>query len=463
MPRGSSRLAAGTFLLLGLAAAVSPPVATVGKEEIPRSAFEELMEDLAGERVLLRLIDEQLILQAGQAAGVLVSEEEAAAELERVAAAFHDPAAFSAALSAADLDRVVLARRIRADLTLENLALQTFNPPEEELVNHYARHREAFGRPTVIRARHLAVPTEAEALALREQLDRGADFATLARTHSVDAATRDRGGDMGTFAKTRPYARGMVSLTGELFPINWDGHNVMGPTTDRLQLWQYAEVARGTGGLTGPVKTVFGWSLVKLEEYAEGTAPPYPEVRPLVRSHLFRMRYPLRLEILRWELRQRAAIQGLPRRYKHLEKPAGELKWTIDPALVDPPHPSLLNLRVYGLQDVLRLYLLGDLMQDFDALRLTTKNYAYASRMAVAGSMRLRMDRAVDAVELRKVGGDNWSRITAQAKARYREGGATWLATQEITADVVSTPDGYRWKVVEATPPIRETVGGAAR
>lgn len=52
-----------------------------------------------------------------------------------------------------------------------------------------------------VHARHILVASKAEADGLREQLQDGVDFNTLARQYSIDASTRPAGGDLGWFPK----------------------------------------------------------------------------------------------------------------------------------------------------------------------------------------------------------------------------------------------------------------------
>lgn len=52
-----------------------------------------------------------------------------------------------------------------------------------------------------VRARHILVATKEEADAIVKELADGADFATLAREHSLDRATAPLGGEMGYFTK----------------------------------------------------------------------------------------------------------------------------------------------------------------------------------------------------------------------------------------------------------------------
>ena len=87
-----------------------------------------------------------------------------------------------------------------------------------------------------VHARHILVPTEDEAKAILAQLKGGADFATLAKEKSKDPGGAD-GGDLGYFTKE------------QMVP-------------------EFAEVAfkLDKGQLSDPVKTQFGWHIIKVED-----------------------------------------------------------------------------------------------------------------------------------------------------------------------------------------------------
>lgn len=80
-------------------------------------------------------------------------------------------------------------------------------PVDPERVRaYYARHRSEFRVPAQVRISQILVATEAEARALLQRLAQGvgpdrsavpARFRRLAAAHSLDEASRDRGGDVG--------------------------------------------------------------------------------------------------------------------------------------------------------------------------------------------------------------------------------------------------------------------------
>lgn len=101
------------------------------------------------------------------------------------------------------------------------------------------------------RARHILVDSEEKAKAVIEKLKKGGDFAALAKELSA-GPTAPKGGDLGYFAKT------------EMVP-------------------EFANAAFGmekNSTLETPVKTQFGWHVIKVEDIRERAKPTYEQVLP---------------------------------------------------------------------------------------------------------------------------------------------------------------------------------------
>jgi len=88
-------------------------------------------------------------------------------------------------------------------------------------------------------ARHILVKTEAEALALKAQIEGGEDFAQIAKAHS-QCPSGNSGGDLGQF-----------------------GPGMMVPEFDKVCF------SADVGSLEGPIKTQFGYHLVEVTERTE--------------------------------------------------------------------------------------------------------------------------------------------------------------------------------------------------
>lgn len=110
----------------------------------------------------------------------------------------------------------VLAQTLVAERTA------TVAVDDAALRRYYDSHLPEFEAPGRVRARHLVVSSEAEAVALLGKVRRNGDFAQLARANNVDA-TRDSGGDLGWVAPgvmVGAFDRVLFSLkVGEVGPI----------------------------------------------------------------------------------------------------------------------------------------------------------------------------------------------------------------------------------------------------
>ena len=110
-----------------------------------------------------------------------------------------------------------------------------------------------------VRARHILVPTENEAKAILVELNKGTDFAELARQKSKDPAAASQGGDLGYFTKD------------QMVP-------------------EFAEIAfkLEKGQLSEPVKTQFGWHVIKVEDKRKKPAPDFAQVKDQVETYVMR-------------------------------------------------------------------------------------------------------------------------------------------------------------------------------
>jgi len=138
-------------------------------------------------RALQALIDQALILQASQQAGIAVTEAQVEAAVQATRQAAGGDVGLSAWLAANHWTPAMLRETLRLQLLAQALAEQALGPVPATAEQ--------------VHARHILVATEAEARDLRARLVGGADFAQLARTHSLDVTTAARGGDLGWFTR----------------------------------------------------------------------------------------------------------------------------------------------------------------------------------------------------------------------------------------------------------------------
>ena len=111
---------------------------------------------------------------------------------------------------------------------------------------------------TEVRARHILVKTEAEALEIIERLGRGTDFAELAQEKSIGPSGAE-GGDLGYFSREK--------MLPEFSAVAFN-----------LEKGEFSE----------PVKTRFGWHVIKQEDKRESKPPPFDEVKDGLLSEMVR-------------------------------------------------------------------------------------------------------------------------------------------------------------------------------
>src|SRR6516165_9934383 len=129
---------------------------------------------------------------------------------------------------------------------------------DEALHQTYDDAVRSSGGQEEVRARHILVEKEDDAKAILEELKAGGDFAALAKEKSKDPGAAD-GGDLGYFTKD------------QMVP-------------------EFAEVAfkMYPGQLSNPVKTQFGWHIIKVEDKRTKQPPQFEAVKGQIEAFLTR-------------------------------------------------------------------------------------------------------------------------------------------------------------------------------
>ena len=126
------------------------------------------------------------------------------------------------------------------------------------------------------KARHILVDGEAEAKAITEQLKKGASFEELAKK-SKDTGSAARGGDLDWASPdsyVKPFSDALVKLE-------------KGKMTD------------------APVKSDFGWHVIRLDDVRDVQPPPLEQVKPQIQQELERRR----IQSMQADLRAKARVQ----------------------------------------------------------------------------------------------------------------------------------------------------------
>lgn len=129
---------------------------------------------------------------------------------------------------------------------------------EEAIKARYEKNLKDNPPPEEVRAAHILVKTEDEAKSIIEQLKGGADFAALAKEKSTDKGSGANGGELGWFAKdvmVKEFADAAFAMKPDEFS-------------------------------QAPVKSQFGYHVIKLEERRTQPAPTLESQREQIRAEL---------------------------------------------------------------------------------------------------------------------------------------------------------------------------------
>jgi peptidyl-prolyl cis-trans isomerase C len=162
--------------------------------------------------------------------------------------------------------------------------------PESEAKALYDERIKSMPSQQEIRASHILVETEDEAKKIRKELEDGGKFAELAEKYSKDRGGQN-GGDLGYFTRgqmVKPFEDAAFSLE--------------------------------KGVLSEPVKSDFGWHLIKVEDKRDREPPAFEQVKDQITASLIQSK----LQGLVQGLRSDAEIELVDASLKTAEEKAAE-------------------------------------------------------------------------------------------------------------------------------------------
>jgi len=137
---------------------------------------------------------------------------------------------------------------------LEKIVKQSVT--EDKIQAEYKKYVDSQANVEEYKVAHILVKTEEEAKDIKKKLDGGADFAALAKEYSLDS-NKETGGELDFFSKGQ-----MVAPFEE--------------AVEKLKI----------GQISGPVKTDFGYHIIKLIDKRKVKVMPLDEMREKIEDEL---------------------------------------------------------------------------------------------------------------------------------------------------------------------------------
>lgn len=127
---------------------------------------------------------------------------------------------------------------------------------DEEVKNYFEDNKEMFKGEASVRAKHILIDNEEKAKEIKEKINNGLSFEDAAREFST-CPSNSQGGDLGTFTR------------GKMVPE-----------------FENAAFELEVGQISEPVKTQFGYHLIKVDEKLPEVMKSFDEVKDSLKLNL---------------------------------------------------------------------------------------------------------------------------------------------------------------------------------
>lgn len=186
---------------------------------------------------LQNLIDLKIVEQDAKKAGIEISDQQVTDYINKMKESMGGEEKFQAALKQEGISEQYLKDFAKSKLLMAEYSkkkLEELKPTEEQLKEYYEKNKANL---FTAKAAHILVASNEEANKLRDELKKGADFAELAKKNSKDPGSAANGGELGEFSN------------GQMVPE-----------------FDTAIKSMKVGEISDPVKTQYGYHIIKLEE-----------------------------------------------------------------------------------------------------------------------------------------------------------------------------------------------------
>jgi foldase protein PrsA len=166
-------------------------------------------------------------------------------------------------LQESNISRDLLKKILRNQVVFEKVAdnmVKDVTVADADVQKYYDAHKSEYTeKPNTMEVSHILLKTEQEAKDIKAKLDKGEDFAALAKQYSTEPAAKDSGGSLGELQYNDP---------------NYD------PT------FVAAAMKLNQGQVSDPVLTQFGYHIIKVTKKTEYPVKTFDAAKEEVKNQL---------------------------------------------------------------------------------------------------------------------------------------------------------------------------------
>jgi len=230
-------------------------VASINGTKIIKSELYDLMVKQSGPQALDALISQKIVDLEAKKANISVTDNDIQTELEKYYDYYGGQEAFIQTLTSSGYTLEDVKKDMAVTVKIRKLLEPRISVTDEEMKAYFEENKESLAQGKQVRASHILVDSLDKANQLKKQLNGGADFAALAKENSNDTSTSQNGGELGFFG------------SGQM-----------------VKEFEDAAFALKTGQISEPVKTDYGYHIIKVEEIKEAQPANYEESKEKIRA-----------------------------------------------------------------------------------------------------------------------------------------------------------------------------------
>lgn len=267
MNRESYKILLAAILLLVITVAAGCQnkeiVASVGDKNITKDELYQRLVEQNGKQVLDSLITEKIIGLEVEKQKIEISEEDLEKEMQKIVDYYGGEDAFNQTLESAGYSIDSLKKDVKTNLEVKKLLEPSIEVTEDEMKQYFEDNKDQFAQKEQVKASHILVDSLEKAQEVKDKLASGEDFAELAKEYSLDTSNKDQGGELGYIVK------------GKMVPE-----------------FEEAVFSMEVGEISDPVKTDYGYHIIKVEEKKEAKEANYEESKDKIKDVLMEQKLP---------------------------------------------------------------------------------------------------------------------------------------------------------------------------
>lgn len=256
-------IAIAAFLLLGIGAILGAVftkdevIAKVEGETITKNDLYDILAKQYGSSTMNYLIDNKIVEIEAEKENIKLSDKEIEEEMQSYIELNGGEEAFNNILEQSRITKEDIERDIINYLKIVKLLEPKIKITDEAMKTYFEENKESFNEEEQVEASHILAADEATAKEVKEKLNAGEDFAKLAKKYSTDTSNAEDGGELGFIRKG-----------------------------DMAEEFENAAFAMNIGEISEPVKTEYGYHIIKITDKKEAKEAVYKDHKEEIKDIL---------------------------------------------------------------------------------------------------------------------------------------------------------------------------------